>query len=255
MQGSLSALGRQPRVTVVGSRGATPYGRGQARRLGRELAAAGVAVVSGAARGVDQEAHLGALEVDGSLCIAVLGSGIDRPYPREAVPLLEAIARAGGAVLSEFPCGTGPRRESFPRRNRILAALAEAVVVVQAGLKSGSMITVGHALDLGREVWALPGPVDCELSAGPHRLLAEGARLLDDPATLLEDLGAVPASRSEARAGSGLLDLLEHGPQDAATLAGRLGRDESGILLELMELEIAGRVRRLPGGLYDRSGR
>ena len=177
-----------PAVAVVGSRRVSPYGRACARRIGAELAALGIVVVSGLARGVDTAAHVGALSVGGRT-VAVLGGGLARLYPPENVGLAREIVAGSGAVLSEFALDMPPRPYHFPRRNRILAALSRAVVVVEAGEKSGSLITADHALDLGREVLAVPGRSDHPNSRGTHRLLREGAALCEGAADVLRALG------------------------------------------------------------------
>ncbi|HEX9795230.1 MAG TPA: DNA-processing protein DprA [Planctomycetota bacterium] len=241
-----------PVLSVIGARACTPYGREQARRFGAIAGGAGVVVASGAARGIDQAAMEGALETGGRV-IAVLGSGIDRPYPPEARGLLQRIVAAGGAVVSEFPCGTPPLRHHFPQRNRILAALARAVLVVQAGELSGSMSTVRAALELGREVLAVPGPVDCSVSRGPHKLLREGAGIAASAQDLLDALrspweGLAPQAESPVLAG------LAAGDASPDALAARLGLPIEIILLELVECELRGRVTQVPGGLYHRCG-
>jgi len=166
-------------VAVVGTRRASRYGETVARRLAAALAHQGVTVISGAARGIDSAAHEAALEAGGRT-IAVLGEGLCAPTSAADPALLERIA-AAGAVLSEFPAEVPPRRFTFPRRNRTLVALAARVVVVEAPLRSGALITAGFAIRLGRALYAVPGPIDHPGSAGPHRLLREGASLLDDP--------------------------------------------------------------------------
>jgi len=251
--GDTAVLGAERhRVAVVGARACTPYGRSQARRMGLGLAGAGVVVVSGAARGVDRAAMEGALEAGGRV-VAVLGSGLGRPYPPEARPLLERVLAGGGAVVSEFPVATRPHRGNFPRRNRILAALSRAVVVVQATACSGSMITAGAGTELGREVFAIPGPVDSVVSQGVHRLLREGANLAEGPEDVLAFLTllAPPAALPPAQE-SPLLAALERGDRTAGELAAELGREAGEVLELLAELELEGRVRRLPGGYYHR---
>lgn len=182
--------GDDPAVAVVGSRRPTPYGMHVARRIGLRLADAGVTVVSGMARGVDGAAHDGALD-GGGRTVAVLGCGIDRCYPPGHEALAAAIA-ARGAVLSEFPLGVAPAPFHFPQRNRIISGLSRAVVVVEAASRSGSLITARLALEQGREVFAVPGPVTSALSRGAHRLLDEGARLLQDVDDVIEAVGRVP---------------------------------------------------------------
>ena len=174
------------RVAVVGSRRATAYGRRVAAGLSGELARRGIEVVSGGARGVDTHAHLGALEAGGRT-VTVLGSGLLRPYPEENRDLFTRIA-ASGAVLSEFPLETGPKSENFPRRNRLISGLAAAVVVVEAASRSGSLVTAAHALEQGREVMAVPGPVSSPQSRGCHRLIQQGAKLVHQVEDILEEL-------------------------------------------------------------------
>jgi len=182
------ALLRGAQVAVVGSRRASGYGRRLARRLSRELAAAGLAVTSGLARGIDGCAHWGALE-GGGATLAVAGTGPDRIYPREHRELAGRIADQG-AVLSEFPCGTPPWPGNFPRRNRIISGLSAGVLVVEATVTSGSLITARHALDQGREVFAVPGAVTNPLSRGCHSLIQQGAKLAATVSDVLEEIGA-----------------------------------------------------------------
>lgn len=240
------------RVAVIGARACTPYGREQAARFGAGLACQGVTVVSGAARGIDQSAMRAAVDAGGRV-VAVLGCGLDRPYPPDALPLLAEIAAAGGAVISEFPFGMSPQAGNFPRRNRVLAALCRAVVVVQATRKSGSMNTVAWALALGREVHALPGPVDCAASQGPHLLLREGAALAEGPLDVVrssQNLLTAEERGQEPRA----LALLRESDKSLARLSEELGEAEDLVLLELVQLEMQGRVVRRAGGVYHRCG-
>jgi DNA processing protein len=185
-------------VAVVGSRRATRYGREMARRVAGGLAAAGVVIVSGGARGIDTYAHRAALDAGGST-IAVLGCGFSHVYPPENQELFDRIAEAG-AVLSEFPVGMAPLGDNFPRRNRLIAGLSAATVVVEATSKSGSLITAGYAVDQGREVMAVPGPVDSERSRGCHRLIQQGAKLVESPEDVLVELS--PMYRSALGAAS-----------------------------------------------------
>jgi DNA processing protein len=176
----------QVRVALVGARRASAYGREVARGLGADLAARGVEVVSGGARGIDTYAHRAALEAGGRT-VAVMGSGLACPYPAENEGLFDAIAASGG-LISEFPMTMQPLAENFPRRNRLIAALCAATVVVEARSRSGSLITAGHALEYGREVMAVPGPVTSENSAGCHRLIQQGAKLVAKGQDVLEEL-------------------------------------------------------------------
>ena len=189
-------------VAVIGTRQATVYGRETARRFGFQLAAAGYVVVSGLARGIDTEAHNGALQAKG-LTVAVLGGALDRIFPAENEGLAREIVAAGGALVSEYPFGRQPDRQTFPMRNRIVSGLSRGVVVVEAPLNSGTMITVGQALDQNRSVMAVPGRVDSPHAAGCHRLLREGARLVtcaDDVADELQELLPRSARRNASEA-------------------------------------------------------
>lgn len=256
------AKGRGPKVAIVGTRAPTPYGQVQAARFGAALARAGVVVVSGLARGVDQAAHRATLEAGGDT-IAVLGSGLERPWPD--VPLVEEIAR-GGLLLSEFEPQMSPRPHHFPLRNRIISGLADAVLVIEAAAASGSLITAQWALDQGREIFALPGRVDQPMSAGCHKLLREGARLVESPGELLEELyGArlIAPSTADSLDPSGTAsDPVgpERSPLEQCLLGESLTVDElaerlrqplASVLVEVVELEVQGRLIRAPGGLFQ----
>lgn len=178
-------------VAIVGSRQATPYGRKQAERLAAGLALAGFTVVSGLARGIDTAAHRGALAQAGGRTVAVLGNGLETCYPPENAELLEQIATGGGAVLSEVPFDAPPSSANFPRRNRIIAGLSLGVIVVEGKETSGALITARHAVDMDREVFAVPGPVDSPAARGPHRLIKKGAKLVEDVEDVLEELRSV----------------------------------------------------------------
>jgi DNA processing protein len=258
-----------PRVAVVGSRVATQGGLEIARRLGADLAAAGIPVVSGMALGIDGAAHAGALEAGGPT-VAVLGCGIDVCYPSAHRHLRDRIA-AAGAVLTEDPPGTLPAPWRFPRRNRIIAALAAAVVVVEASDRSGALSTARHAADLGREVLAIPGSVLSDRSAGTNRLIRDGATPVLESADLacvpgLEDalersapkLLALPTMGAPARSPSVPGDLaalyarVGHHPVHPDRLAAGLGLSPAGLAAGLARLELAGMVHTLPGGLVAR---
>lgn len=174
-------------VAIVGSRRATPRGLNTARELAAELAAQGVTVVSGLARGIDSAAHRGALQVEGGRTIAVLGSGLDRVYPPENAGLMQAIAERA-VVCSEFPLGTPPYAANFPARNRVISGLSLAVTVVEATADSGSLITADFALEQGRDVFAVPGPIEREGSRGPHGLIKQGALLVEGAEDILAAL-------------------------------------------------------------------
>jgi len=218
-------------------------------RFGRALGRAGVVVVSGLAQGIDQAAHQGALEVGGDT-VAVLGSGLDRPWPR--VHLVDEIARHG-LLLSEFEPDRGPRPHHFPLRNRLISGLVDGLLVIEAAGASGSLITARWAADQGREVFALPGRVDQPMASGCHRLLREGAGLVESPEELLRRLygDSGPRAAEDDRRPRGELEASLLGETlDADALAQRTGRPVEEVLVELVRLELEGRVVRAPGGLY-----
>ncbi|MEZ5978959.1 MAG: DNA-processing protein DprA [Planctomycetota bacterium] len=248
-RGRTELLALRPRVAIVGTRAPTAYGRAQAERFAGALAAAGVVVVSGLARGVDACAHLATLERGGAT-VAVVGSGVDRPWPEG-----EATRRTcdEGLVLSELAPGTPPRRHHFPLRNRLIAGLSSAVVVVEAAARSGSLITARWAVDQGKDVFAIPGRVDDPMAAGCHELLAQGARVATTPTDVLRELAGGDAGSSNARLSeTPLLAALAEGALGAADAARRAGLSLPCALAELAELELDGRVARAPGGLYRR---
>lgn len=258
-------------VAVVGSRNASPYGRYVTERLCRELAQRGVTVVSGLARGIDTCAHRGALAGRGRT-IAVMGCGIDVVYPPENRKLHGEIA-SSGAVVTEFPFGTEPDRPHFPARNRIISGLSLGVLIVEAGEKSGSLITARCALDQNREVFAVPGSIDLPGSRGVNRLLRQGAKLVENVEDILEEIlpqierptaarpdatEEIPARAEGAPAGtpglealtdqeSRLLRFVTETPQDADTLINRTGLAAAEALSLLLSLELKGYIRQLPG--------
>ncbi len=246
-------LPQGPCVAVVGTRRPSGEGVEVARRMAADLAAAGVCVVSGLARGIDAAAHRGALEVQGAT-VAVLGCGIDRVWPADHADLCEAVA-SQGAVISEYPPGTPPLRHHFPARNRILAGLSQAVVVVEARERSGALITAEFALELGREVFAVPGCVLNPRSRGPHQLLREGAHLAESAEDVLSVLG-LPSRRSSTPApppeSASLLELLGE-PSHLDELVRATGQSAAAVSAALLALEVRGLVRRLPGGRYVRT--
>jgi len=236
-------LSSSPAVSVVGSRRCSDYGRRTAFRLGRFLAGKGVSVVSGLALGIDTAAHEGAL-AGGGETVAVLGSGIGRIYPSSNRGLAEKVARSG-ALLSEFPVDYPPRRENFPRRNRIVAALGEVLVVVEAREKSGTFITVDHALELGKEVFVVPGNIDSPFSRGTNKLLKEGARPLTDFEELLSFVKPRKSSPGLPPPElSGVYLLLKEGSLTADQIARRLGLTPGAVSGILSRLELEGLVRR-----------
>jgi DNA processing protein len=250
-----------PAIAIVGARHATPYGVEVATRLAEDLAYAGVTIVSGLARGIDGAAHAGALR-GGGHTVAVLGSGIDVIYPAEHAALAEAVARAG-TLVSELPPGTPPLAEHFPQRNRIIAGMTHGTIVVEAADRSGSHITARLALDRGREVFAVPGRIDSPLSAGPHRLIQEGAKLVGDVDDVLAEIapalrarGLTPVSRrpigaaprgTDAHDDEPLLPLLAAGPVPVDELIRMSGLPAGQVLTRILELELRGLVVQLPG--------
>ncbi len=260
VRGRLELLARSPRIAIVGTRAPTPYGEAQARHFARVLAGAGAVIVSGLARGIDEAAHRGALDVGGAT-IAVLGSGVDRPWPDGDLARRMAVE---GLLLSEFAPGEGPRRHHFPLRNRIIAGLSRAVVVIEAAHASGSLITARWAVDQGRDVYALPGRVDHPMARGCHRLLREGAALIEAPEELVIELGLAESGAGPV-GGSLEPEELETNSLSRAILSALVGEtlslDEviarvraapSETLSQLAELELGGSVARSPGGLYRR---
>lgn len=279
VKGKLPPSG-SPAAAVVGSRRPSGYGLKVAETLARDLVARGVVVVSGMARGIDSAAHRGALGAGGPT-VAVLGSGIDVVYPSENRGLYQRIALSG-AVVSEFPTGTRPLSGNFPARNRIISGLSLGTVVVEAAEGSGSLITVDFALEQGREVFAVPGPVNSPTSHGPHRLIKQGACLVESAADILEELGLAPAKSAAA---APLKEPAASGPATSpprlaastanppltppeASVLGRMGPLEASVDeiaraaglpaqeagAALIMLEIRGLVRSLPGGRYILAG-
>jgi DNA processing protein len=259
-EGRFTELISRDCVAIVGARRATPYGIEQARGLGRGVASAGLTVVSGMALGIDSAAHAGALDARGGT-IAVLAGGPERAYPASKRQLHAQIATRG-AVVSEMPPGTAARRWGFPARNRLIAALGRLTVVVEASERSGSLITAGLCLDIGRDVAAVPGLVTSSASAGTNALIAEGARLVRGPGDVLELLyGAdapsfVPGTTAVSSLPGDLRDLLERVGRGCDTVAALtaegLGLD--AVLAGLAQLELRGAVRRSAGGRYAPCG-
>ena len=257
-------------VAVVGSRNPTPQGAANARQFAEALAQGGLTVVSGLALGVDGAAHEGALAgaMQGQLAtIAVVGTGLDRVYPRQHLDLAHRIAQRG-VLLSEYPLGTSPLSSNFPRRNRIIAGLSRGTLVVEAALKSGSLITARLASEQGKDVFAIPGSIHTAQSRGCHALIKQGAKLVECAQDVIEELlpaNLAPASGATGASSDGLfeteeaddpvLDALGFDPTGLDALQARTGMATSTLQARLMELEIHGQVARLPGGLFQRMGR
>jgi DNA processing protein len=240
------------RIAVIGARGCTAYGREQAQRFATGLAFAGEIVVSGAARGIDQLAMAAAVQSQGAV-VAVIGSGLDQPYPKDCWPLLQRMLDTDGAVLSELPYGTAPRPGNFPRRNRLIAALSRAVLVIQATRKSGTMNTVGWALSLGRDIFALPGPVDHVACSGTNYLIHDGAGIALSPEEMLLDLNNSNLAVAEGH-DSPLMQLLLKGDYHPIEIAREAGLPEEVVRLQLLDLELRGQVIRQASGHYHRCG-
>jgi DNA processing protein len=243
-----TALLAGPAVAVVGARACSAYGRQVARSLGRELAAAGLLVVSGLARGIDAEAHRGALEA-GGVTVAVLGCGIDRDYPAANRELARQVA-ASGLVVSEYAPGVEPAPWRFPARNRIVAGLCAASVVVEARERSGALITADFALEEGREVFAVPGEITSALSAGSNALLRLGATPLTCAQDVLESYGlSAPASTAPdlGSLASSVFERVREGAVGADELARTTGLGAGELAAALTELELAGVVREEDG--------
>ena len=254
-------------LAIVGSRRPSAQGRDNARRFARDVAAQGWTIVSGLAAGVDGAAHEGALAAGGAT-VAVIGTGIDRVYPASHRALAHRIAEHG-LLVSELPLGAAPLAGNFPQRNRIIAGLSQGTLVVEAAIKSGSLITARLASEAGREVMAIPGSILAPQSAGCHALIRQGAALVDSPAQVLDELGALPVLAPPPRAATAtgdtpppaadaadaadpVLHALGHDPLSLDALIDRCGWAAPALSAHLLTLELEGLVARLPGGLYQR---
>ena len=252
----------RPALAIVGSRNATPQGTSDSRAFAQALSAAGLTIVSGLALGIDAAAHRGALDGAGS-SIAVTGTGLDRVYPGATRDLAHDIA-ARGLILSEFSPGTPPLPQNFPRRNRVVSGLARGVLVIEATLSSGSLITARLAGEQGREVFALPGSIHSPFSKGCHKLIRDGAKLVETAQDVLDELrlpnvGTAVAANPPAASDDdftdderAVLDTLGHAPMAVDALAQRSGRPPEVVAAALLALELAGRAAPLPGGLWQR---
>ncbi|MBO7411757.1 MAG: DNA-processing protein DprA, partial [Ottowia sp.] len=276
VEGRIDVLERSswpPRaIAIVGSRSPTPQGALNARRFARELGAAGVCITSGMALGIDGAAHDGALEAcgDAAPCIAtiaVTGTGLDICYPRRHAALAQRIAQSG-LLVSEYPLGTPPAPPNFPRRNRIIAGLAQGTLVVEAALRSGSLITARLTAEQGKSVVAVPGSIHSQLSRGAHDLIRQGACLAESVHDVLQEMqweGSAPAPATTPSAPSpaapeatatdddALLRALGADPVSLDALQARTGWPTEQLQVRLLELELAGQLARLPGGLFQRT--
>jgi len=259
VRGTFPAPADRHAIAVVGSRVTTPYGRQAATAFARDLAAAGVTIVSGLATGVDAIGHQAAVHA-GTRTVAVLGCGIDQIYPYQNQQLAEDILAKGGAIISEYPIGTAPSAYNFPQRNRIIAGLSRGVLVVEGREKSGSLITAELALEYGREVFAVPGSIFAETSAGPNRLIRDGARPVQTAADILDTLQLgditqqeqiqqiIPDSPEEGT----LLAVLTREPQHADELTRRVDQPAASVGAVLSLLEMKGLVQNLGGNQWVR---
>ena len=252
------------KLAIVGSRNPTPQGESNAREFARAFGSAGLCVVSGLALGIDGAAHDGAM-LGGGETIAVVGTGLDRVYPKKHLALAHRIAKQG-MLMSEFPLGTPPLTGNFPRRNRIISGLSLGTLVVEAALKSGSLITARLAVEQGKEVFAIPGSIHSPQSRGCHSLIKQGAKLVEVAQDVLEELHlSAPSARMATFTDAGDADdgapgededpLLKAMGFDAVSLdslQARTGLDTARLQARLLELELDGHVARLPGGLFQR---
>ncbi|MCC6248121.1 MAG: DNA-protecting protein DprA [Rubrivivax sp.] len=259
-------------IAIVGARHPTAQGEENARAFAAGLSAEGLVIVSGLARGIDAAAHEGALDGSGST-VAVLGCGLDAPYPPQNARLAARIVAGGGLLVSEHAPGTPPLAENFPRRNRIIAGLSLGTLVVEAALRSGSLITARLASEANREVFAIPGSIHSPQAKGCHALIKQGAKLVEVAADILEELRLGAPVLAEAVLAGGadegdeaddsepegdgasadpILRALGHDPATLDALQARTGWPTADLAAGLLELELQGRVQRLPGGLYQR---
>ena len=252
-----------PCVAVVGSRHATDYGLTAARRLGSDLAFSGITIVSGMARGIDTAAHLGALDANGNT-IAVLGSGLSRVYPSENMELFQQISR-NGAVVSEFSLNAGPDSHHFPIRNRVISGMSLGTVIVEGSMNSGSLITARLAVEQGREVFAVPGSIQSYKSAGTHYLIKQGAKLVQHAGDIIEELEPLLGCPSSIQSRDGispaclspeenaLMEAVGPYPVHIDELARKLSLAPGKLSSLLLQLELKGSIRQLPGNFFTRS--
>ncbi len=241
---------------IVGSRNATPQGIGNAEQFAHALSDSGLCIVSGMAHGIDAAAHRGALQGQGS-SIAVVGTGLDKVYPAANRDLAHQLAKTG-TLISEFPLGTPPIGSNFPRRNRIISGMSVGCLVVEASQQSGSLITARQAMEQGRDVFAIPGSIHTPQSRGCHKLIKQGAKLVETAQDILEELtgqlaAPVPETpQNEPTQDAGLLTQIGFDPVSMDTLSMRSGLTVSQLSAMLLTLELEGRIATLPGGLFQR---
>ena len=248
------ALLSNPGLAVVGSRNASAQGVANAEQFSTTFSVAGLTIISGLALGIDAAAHRGGLAGSGST-VAVMGTGPDSLYPKRNLELAADIAQRG-ALVTEFPLGTAPLSANFPRRNRIISGLSRGVLVVEAALPSGSLITARQAGDQGREVFAIPGSIHSPMSRGCHALIKQGAKLVESAQDVLEELGMTSASRqpipNKSGTDNGLLQHIGYDAVDIATIASRAYLTPEAVSAMLLQLELEVKVASLPGGRYQR---
>lgn len=262
----LQHLKAEQSLAMVGSRNPTPQGQTNAREFARALAGSGLTIVSGLALGIDGAAHDGALLGAGPQAlatIAVVGTGLDRVYPRQHRDLAHRIAQRG-LILSEYHLGTPPLNANFPKRNRLISGLSQATLVVEAALQSGSLITAKQALEQGRDVLAIPGSIHSAQAKGCHALIKQGAKLVESAQDVLEELrmpdpfAQVPLALAPTSAPTetedALLSAMGHDPVGLDALQARCGWPTARLQAQLLELELMGQIGRLPGGLFQRIG-
>jgi DNA processing protein len=272
VRGNVDALSL-PQLSIVGSRNATHGGTETAHSFASYLAARGFCITSGLAEGIDAAAHRGALEARGRT-VAVCGTGPDVVYPRQHERLADEIIASGGAIVSEFAPGTAVNRANFPRRNRLISGLSVGTLVVEAGVRSGALITARHAMEQGRGVFAIPGSIHNPVARGCHQLIRNGAKLVETAADIVEELASLLAGlrlddtpqheESSAKAPDGLADTsaeytqllaaMAWDPVDADSLVARSGLTIGEVSSMLLILEMQGSVRALSGGRYQRAG-
>lgn len=257
-------------IAIVGSRRASSYGLSLASHFARELCKHNLAIISGGARGVDSRAHLGAIEAGGRT-IAFIGSGLDVTYPAENKKLFEQIVESGGAVISEYPIGSRPEPWRFPARNRLISGLSLGVLVIESPVDSGSLITAREAADQGREVFAIPGPIDTGRSAGCHKLIQDGAKLVQVPEDILDEIGVLAlrpppdgsssssstthnsaSTRDLPQIEAKILNMLNLQARNVDSLIGESGLTAPQVIGILTLLEMRGLARRVPGNAFVR---
>lgn len=269
LQKIVNNLNRGKAIAVVGSRRATPQGMENAHAFSKSLAMHGLTVVSGLALGVDAAAHTGALDGGKNTTVAVVGTGLDRVYPAKNRDLAHRIVDEGGVIFSEFPLGTPPTAANFPKRNRLLSGMTAGTAVIEAGMKSGSLITARLAAEMGKEVFAVPGSIHSPQSKGCHYLIKQGAKLVESTEDILSELQTVaderlggtveePSGKTAEITGdtvvgeSSLLGIMGFEAIHIDTLLESAGMDMNRLQAELLNLELENRVKRLPGGWFQR---